>query len=87
MRTSGIGTRYAFYVAALSLALVAVTLAASGAIALGRMRVLQQELRDAVTTACAVDDERALDGAARYLGLHLFNLLYQLDVERLNEAI
>jgi len=53
MRTSGIGTRYAFYVAALSLALVAVTLAASGAIALGRMRVLQQELRDAVTTARA----------------------------------
>ena len=65
MRTSGIGTRYAFYVAALSLALVAVTLAASGAIALGRMRVLQQELRDAVTTARAADDERALDGAAR----------------------
>src|SRR6185503_12864355 len=87
MRTSGIGTRYAFYVAALSLALVAVTLAASGAIALGRMRVLQQELRDAVTTARAADDERALDGAARYLGLHLFNPLYQLDVERLNEAI
>jgi signal transduction histidine kinase len=87
MRTSGIGTRYAFYVAALALALVAVTLAASGAIALGRMRVLQKELRDAVTSARAADDERALDGAARYLGLHLFNPLYQLDVERLNEAI
>ncbi|HVQ27145.1 MAG TPA: hypothetical protein VMV01_18290, partial [Planctomycetota bacterium] len=87
MRTSGIGTRYAFYVAALALALVAVTLAASGAIALGRMRVLQKELRDAVTAARAADDERALDGAARYLGLHLFNPLYQLDVERLNEAI
>jgi signal transduction histidine kinase len=51
------------------------------------MRVLQKELRDAVTTARAADDERALDGAARYLGLHLFNPLYQLDVERLNEAI
>ena len=37
--------------------------------------------------ARAADDERALDGAARYLGLHLFNPLYQLDVERLNEAI
>ena len=87
MRTSGIGTRYAFYVAALSLALVALTLAAAGGIALGRMRVLQQELREAVTTARAADDERALDGAARYLGLHLFNPLYQLDVERLNDAI
>ena len=51
------------------------------------MRVLQRELREAVTAARAADDERALDGAARYLGLHLFNPLYQLDVERLNEAI
>ena len=39
MRTSGIGTRYAVYVAALALALVAVALVAAGAIALGRMRV------------------------------------------------
>ena len=87
MRTSGIGTRYALYVAALALALVALTLAAAGAIALSRMRVLQKELREAVASARAADDERALDGAARYLGLHLFNPLYQLDVERLNESI
>ena len=87
MRASGIGTRYALYVAALAAALVAVTLVAAGAIALQRTRVLQRELREAVGAARAADDERALDGAARYLGLHLFNPLYQLDVERLNEAI
>ncbi len=87
MRTSSIGTRYATYVAALALALVVVALAAAGAIALGQLRVVQQELRKAVAAARAADDERALDGAARYLGVHLFNPLYQLDVERLNEAI
>jgi len=87
MRRTSIGTRYAAYVAALALALVAVALLAAGAIALSQMRVVQAELRDAVAGARAADDERALDGAARYLGLHLFNPLYQLDVERLNETI
>jgi len=87
MRTSGIGTRYALYVAALALALVVVALVAAGFIALRQLRVVQADLREAVTAARAKDDERALDGAARYLGVHLFNPLYQLDVERLNEAI
>ncbi|HEY8231862.1 MAG TPA: HAMP domain-containing sensor histidine kinase [Vicinamibacteria bacterium] len=87
MRWTSIGTRYAAYVAALALALVAVALAAAGAIALRQMRVVQAELREAVGAARAADDERALQGAARYLGLHLFNPLYQLDVERLNETI
>ncbi len=87
MRWSSIGTRYAAYVAALALALVVVALAAAGAIALRQLRVAQAQLRDAVEAARAADDERALQGAGRYLGLHLFNALYQLDVERLNEAI
>jgi len=87
MRRTSIGTRYAAYVAALALALVMVALVAAGAIALRQMRVVQAELREAVGAARAADDERALDGAARYLGIHLFNPLYQLDVERLNEAI
>ena len=87
MRWTNIGTRYAAYVAALALALVVVALAAAGAIALRQMRVVQTELREAVAAARAADDERALQGAGRYLGLHLFNALYQLDVERLNETI
>ena len=87
MRRTGIGTRYAAYVAALALALVVVALLAAGGIALSQMRVVQAELRDTVAGARAADDERALHGAARYLGLHLFNPLYQLDVERLNETI
>ena len=67
MPRTSIGTRYAAYVAALALALVMVALVAAGAIALSQMRVVQTELRDAVTAARAADDERALDGAARYL--------------------
>lgn len=87
MRWTSIGTRYAAYVAALALALVFVALVAAGLIALRQVRVVQAELREAVSAARAADDERALQGAARYLGLHLFNALYQLDVERLDEAI
>jgi signal transduction histidine kinase len=51
------------------------------------MRAAQAELREAVSVARTADDERALHGAARYLGVHLFNPLYQLDVERLNQEI
>ena len=49
--------------------------------------MLQKELRDAGAGGPRRGRRAALDGAARYLGLHLFNPLYQLDVERLNEAI
>jgi len=87
MRWTSIGTRYAAYVAAMSLALVALALLAAGAIALRQMRVAQAELHEAVAEARDADDARALDGAARYLGVHLFNPLYQLDVERLNEEV
>jgi signal transduction histidine kinase len=87
MRRTSIGTRYAAYVAALALALVVVALAAAAAIALGQMRVVQADLREAVRQARAADDERALLGAARYLGVHLFDPLYQLDVERLSQEI
>jgi len=87
MRATSIGTRYAAYVAALSLALVVVALVAAAAIALGQMRVVQSDLHQAVAEARAADDERALNGAATYLAVHLFNPLYQLDVERLNQEI
>ena len=87
MRMTSIGTRYAVYVAALALALVMVALLAAAALTLGQMRMVQGDLREAVAAARAADDERALHGAARYLAIHLFNSLYQLDVERLNEEI
>jgi signal transduction histidine kinase len=87
MPRTSIGTRYAAYVAALALALVLVALVAAGVIALRQMRVIQDELHDAVAAGRAADEERHLRGAARYLGVHLFNALYQLDVERLNQEI
>ena len=87
MRATSIGTRYAVYVAALSLALVVVALLAAAAIALSQMRVVQTDLREAVAAARAADDTRALNGAAAYLAVHLFNALYRLDVEHLNQEI
>lgn len=87
MRVGGIGTRYAVWIAALALALVATALAAAGVIAFRESRLVQAEIHDAVGTARAADEEAALRGTARYLGAHLFNALYQLDVERLDEAI
>ena len=87
MRVGGIGTRYAVGIAALALALVATALVAAGVIAFRESRLVQAEIHDAVGTARAADEEAALRGTARYLGAHLFNALYQLDVERLNEEI
>ena len=87
MRHVSIGTRYAVYVAALALALVVVALVAAGVIALTQMPVVQADLREAMIAARAADDSRTFHGAARYLGVHLFNPLYQVDVEHLNEEI
>ena len=87
MRVGGIGTRYAAWIAALALALVALALVAAGVIAFRESRLVQAEIHDAVGTARAADEDAALRGTARYLGAHLFNALYQLDVERLDEEI
>ncbi len=87
MRVGGIGTRYAAWIAAPTLALVATALVAAGVIAFRESRLVQAEIHDAVGTARAADEEAALRGTARYLGAHLFNALYQLDVERLNDEI
>jgi len=87
MRVGGIGTRYAVWIATLSLVLVATALVASGVIAFRESRLVQAEIHDADGTARAADEEAALRGTARFLGAHLFNALYQLDIERLNEEI
>jgi signal transduction histidine kinase len=87
MRVGGIGTRYALWIAALALVLVVTALVASGVIAFRESRLVQAEIHEAVSTARAADEEAALRGTARYLGAHLFNSLYQLDIERLNEEI
>jgi len=87
MRLRGIGTRYALWLVGLVLALVAITLVAAGAVAFHQSRVLQGEVTEAVTAASLADEEEALRGMAGYLGSRLFNALYQLDVERLDENI
>jgi len=87
MRLGGIGTRYAVWIAALAFALVSTALVAAGFLAFGELRVVQSEIHAAVAAARTADEEEALRNTATYLGASLFNALYQLDVERLNEEI
>jgi signal transduction histidine kinase len=86
-RLGGIGTRYAVWLAALALALVATALLAAGLVAFRESRLVQHEIHEAVAAARAADEEAVLRGTATYLGANLFNDLYQLDVERLEEEI
>ena len=87
MRLGGIGTRYAVWIAALALALVSTALVAAGFLGFRESRVVQSEIHAAVAAARTSDEEEALRKTATYLGANLFNALYQLDVERLNEEI
>jgi signal transduction histidine kinase len=84
---SALGTRYAAYVAALVLGAVSTALLGAGFFAFRQSRVLQQEIHAAVDSARSKDEEAALRGTAGYLGSRLFNPLYRLDIERLNEEI
>jgi signal transduction histidine kinase len=87
MRLGGIGTRYAVWIAALALALVSTALAAAAFLAFRESRLMQAEIHATVAAARTSDEEEALRKTATYLGANLFNALYQLDVERLNEEI
>ena len=87
MRLGGIGTRYAVWIAALALALVSTALVAAGFLGFRESRFVQSEIHGAVAAARTSDEEEALRKTAAYLGTRLFNSLYQLDVERLNEEI
>jgi signal transduction histidine kinase len=87
MRVGGIGTRYAAWIAGLAFALVATALFAAGLIAFRQSRVVQEEIHDALAAARTADEEAALRGAAAFLGARLFDPVYQLDVERLEEEI
>jgi signal transduction histidine kinase len=87
MRLGGIGTRYAIWIAALSLALVSTAIVAAAFLGYRESRVVQSEIHAAVAAARTSDEEEALRKTATYLGANLFNALYQLDVERLNEEI
>ncbi len=87
IRVGGIGFRYAAYLAALTLAVVAVALSAAGLMAFRQLHVIQEEIHGAISSARAADEEDALRGSVNYLAGRLFNPAHQLDVERLGEEI
>jgi signal transduction histidine kinase len=87
MRLGRIGTRYAVWIAALTFALVSTALVAAGLIGLRGTRDVQSAIHETVAAARTSDEEEMLRRTAAYLGTLLFDALYQLDVERLNEEI
>jgi signal transduction histidine kinase len=66
---------------------VSTALLAAGLLAFRESRLMQAEIHATVAAARSADEEEALRKTATYLGANLFNALYQLDVERLNEEI
>ena len=86
MRNS-IGTRYAAYLLLLTLALVATALVAAGLLASRRIAVLRGDVLQSIGAIQAKAEEEGLRGTAAYLSNRLFNPLYRLDVELLNEEI
>jgi signal transduction histidine kinase len=87
MRRGGIGTRYAAYLVALTLLVAVTALVAAALIAFRQTRILQAEIHEAVVAARSLEDEETARKTAAFLSSHLFNPLYGLDVERLNEEI
>jgi signal transduction histidine kinase len=87
MRLGRIGTRYAVWIASLAFALVSTALVAAGLIGLRGTRDVQAAIHETVAAARTSDEEEALRRTAAYLGTLLFDALYQIDVERLNEEI
>jgi signal transduction histidine kinase len=84
---SSIGTRYAAYLLLLTLALVATALVAAGLLASRRIAVLRGDVLQSIGAIQAKAEAEGLRGTAAYLSNRLFNPLYRLDVEQLNEEI
>ncbi|MEO8361548.1 MAG: ATP-binding protein [Vicinamibacteria bacterium] len=83
----GLGRRYAVYLSAFTLASITLALAAAGVIAFRQANILQSQIRAAVSTVQSTNEEERLRGTAQYLAGRLFNPLFGLDVERIDEEI
>jgi signal transduction histidine kinase len=83
----GLGRRYAVYLSAFTLASITLALAASGLIAFRQANILQRQIRDAISTVQNANEDERLRGTAQYLAGRLFNPLFGLDVERIDEEI
>jgi signal transduction histidine kinase len=83
----GLGRRYAVYLSAFTLVSITLALAAAGLIAFRQANILQLQIRDAISTIQTANEDERLLGTAQYLAGNLFNHLYGLDVDRIDEDI
>ena len=83
----GLGRRYAVYLSAFTLMSITLALGAAGLIAFRQAGVVQRQIRDAIQTVQTASEDERLRGTAQYLAGRLFNPLFGLDVERIDEEI
>ncbi len=83
----GLGRRYAVYLSAFTLVSITLALAGAGFISFRQASVLQTQIRNAISTVQSANEEERLRGTAQYLAGRLFNPLFGLDVERIDEEI
>jgi signal transduction histidine kinase len=83
----GLGRRYAVYMSAFTLASITLALGAAGFIAFRQAGIVQHQIRDAISTVQSANEDERLRGTAQYLAGRLFNPLFSLDVERIDEEI
>lgn len=83
----GLGRRYAVYLSAFTLVSITLALAGAGFISFRQANVLQTQIRNAISTVQSANEEERLRGTAQYLAGRLFNPLFGLDVQRIDEEI
>ncbi len=83
----GLGRRYAVYLSAFTLVSITLALAAAGLISFRQANLLQKQIRDAISTVQSANEDERLRGTAQYLAGRMFNPVFRLDVERIDEEI
>ena len=83
----GLGQRYAVFLSGFTLVSITLALSAAGFIAFRQANVLQRQVQDAINTVQSANEDERLRGTAQYLAGRLFNPLFGLDVERIDEEI
>lgn len=83
----GLGRRYAVYLSAFTLVSITLALVGAGFISFRQANVLQTQIRNAISTVQSANEEERLRGTAQYLAGRLFNPLFGLDVQRIDEEI
>jgi len=83
----GLGQRYAVYLSAFTLVSITLALLAAGFVSFRQANILQSQIRNAISTVQSASEEERLRGTAQYLAGRLFDPLFSLNVEKIDEEI